>query len=180
MIGGHGKWTGGAGWQRCALGVSSNARVPLRPRRSARDDGVSVRRRARGSRSLLGEPAIHKTTRCPGSIECVPGEKTCERCDRCPTGALLLESANSDASYVLTKMAAVIPDTTTTNVTLGCGNGMPSFLASGILSLRGSRQGVPREVLPTHREPNPEPRALPVRPQRARRRGGRHDGCSRE
>jgi hypothetical protein len=81
---------------------------------------------------ILEQPPVHRTTRCSGNVECVPEAKTCERCDRCPSGVVLLDRAEPSASYILTKMAAVIPGTTTANVNTGCGDGMPSFLASGI------------------------------------------------
>jgi hypothetical protein len=81
---------------------------------------------------ILDQPAKHGSSTCPGGVACDPAAATCDVCSDCPDGALLLDSANPDQSWILRKIAPFVPGTTTANVPIGCGDAMPSLLTTGI------------------------------------------------
>jgi hypothetical protein len=74
---------------------------------------------------MLDQPATHEGNTC-GGVPCVPAPDACDRCNECPTGALLLDSANPSASWILRKMEPLVPGAPS-NVNIGCGDAMPSF-----------------------------------------------------
>lgn len=84
---------------------------------------------------LVDQPAIHRIT-CGLSDVCDRNATppTCASCATCPSGgALLIDSTNVDNSWILTKMAAYFPPMSgSSNVSIGCGDQMPSLLTSGI------------------------------------------------
>jgi hypothetical protein len=74
---------------------------------------------------IVEEPAKHVSINCPGSVKCDPAARTCDKCDRCPPGALLLSKANIPNSWMIQKMNAFNFDSPSTAVEMGCGTSMP-------------------------------------------------------
>ena len=80
---------------------------------------------------ILDVPATHASMpACPGNVRCDASMRTCDRCDRCPENALLIDRENPSESWILKKMEPFIPGTTTSNVNIGCGDTMPSLLTA--------------------------------------------------
>jgi hypothetical protein len=80
---------------------------------------------------VLDVPAKHTGSTCSGGVRCEASMATCDRCDRCPPNALLVDQENPAESWILKKMEQFIPGTMTANVNIGCGDTMPSFLGPG-------------------------------------------------
>lgn len=79
---------------------------------------------------ILDVPATHTGMSCPGNVSCDASMRTCDRCDRCPENALLIDSESPAESWILKKMEPFIPGTMTSNMNIGCGDTMPSLLTS--------------------------------------------------
>jgi hypothetical protein len=50
---------------------------------------------------------------------------TCDRCDRCPENALLVDRANPADGWILKKMEQLMPGPMAANANIGCGDTMP-------------------------------------------------------
>ena len=79
---------------------------------------------------LLDVPAKHQIA-CPGNVTCDPALGTCAECAACPTGALLIDTADPESSWILGSMAPFIPGVTTGTLDIGCGDAMPTFNTTG-------------------------------------------------
>jgi hypothetical protein len=93
---------------------------------------------------LLDVPAKHQLT-CPGNVPCDPAQATCAACVECPIGALLIDTANPELSWILKTMEPFIPGTTTGTLSLGCGDAMPTFNTTGTATYTQTHKDCLRE-----------------------------------